>query len=185
MSDEDLSDSESENNQEEDEEFTSDDEQLTDNEFQESDIEDTIQSDDNIEEFEQGLTISNRMRVKHARKLFFDDKQKQYNSIIAKEVSQKVKEKWTDIMDTVGEQSMFEFNILKSLVNGDSQSTKGTSTTHTEELEIKQKGDEWDYTIGLKEEIEKSLNSIDDKEETSDTEENESEEDEEITDDED
>ncbi|KAG2393285.1 hypothetical protein C9374_006816 [Naegleria lovaniensis] len=145
--------------------------------------------------FFDGLTPQGRLQVKHARKLYFDEKQREYNAMVAKEVSSKVKQRWNDIASNEQLASTgFDFQVLKNILDSQLSTTGETSTTATsrqtqqsleEQLDIKQRGDHWDYTIGLNEVNHNNTEENTQDNETNDEEEEDNEEDEEITDDDD
>ncbi|KAF0984104.1 hypothetical protein FDP41_008019 [Naegleria fowleri] len=155
---------------------------------EDDELSDEQEEDKDFPNFTDGLTLQGRLQVKNARKLYFDEKQREYNAMVAKEVSSKVKQKWNDIISNQQIASGgFDFQVLKNLL--DSQSDIGTETSNVSrqqslegQLDIKQRGDHWNYTIGLNE-----TNHHDEENEQANenTDEEDNEEDEEITDDDD
>jgi len=106
--------------------------------------------DENFENFEEGLSQQGRLQVKNARKLYFDEKQKEYNATIANKVSSQVKDKWKEVMTSHSDgSSVFDFQVLKNLIGAGTTGTLTQQPTTSDQLDTKQRGDDWDYTIGL------------------------------------
>ncbi|KAL9651770.1 hypothetical protein ABK040_014417 [Willaertia magna] len=144
--DDDYLEEEQEDNNEEIE--NSEEEEIEDEEEVE-DLEEEESLDD-IPNFEDGLTPKLRMQVKNARKSYFDEKNKEINASLSNEYTSKVKEKWNNLLSNPQVNSAFDFQVLKNLLEDtEEKSSHDKELNMFDKLDIKQKGDDWNYTIGL------------------------------------
>jgi hypothetical protein len=140
--------------------------------YNESEEEESVEGEEkylsDIEEFEDGMTLEDREKIKEARALYFEEEAKKLKPQIQEDMRNDIDEEWRGIM-TLPElkSTTFDFQILRNLLEAETTQHKGNSSDknvphfvntdqktnfekkRVEKLQAKQKHDNWRYDIGL------------------------------------